>query len=327
MITTRAFRSAIAMLAVAAVFGVAADTAALAQAYPSRPVHFILPFPSGPTDITIRLYAQQLAQDWKQPAVVENRPGATGTIGTEVVAKAAPDGYTLLFTVDLPITMAPNLMKVPYDPQRDLIPIAAVVESTNVLVVNAASKIHSLAELVAAAKAKPGTLTYASAGNGSPGHLCGAMLGKQAGVEMIHVPYSGAAPAMNALLAGNVTMFCSPIQQALPQIKAGTLVPLGVASETESPLLPGLAPLTKTYPGLVLSQWFGVMAPAGTPPAITSAIEAEFKKISAEPDIKAKLTAMGLQPEWIAGPQLAKRIAKDTVNIRDFIAAANIHAD
>jgi len=327
MIDRRAFLPAIATAAFAALGGLAAAPPAPAQAYPSRAVHFILPFPSGPTDITLRLYTHELTQDWKQPAVVENRPGATGTIGTEIVAKAAPDGYTLLFTVDLPITMAPNLMKVPYNPQRDLVPIAAVVESTNVLVVNAASHIRSLADLVAAAKAKPGTLTYGSAGNGSPGHLCGSMIAKQAGIEMIHVPYPGAAPAMNALLAGNVTMFCSPIQQALPQIKAGTLVPLGVASETASPLLPDIAPLSKTYPGLVLSQWFGLMAPAGTPPAITGALEGEFKKISAEPDIKAKLTAMGLEPNWIGGHELAQRIAKDTGTIRDFIAAANIHAE
>ena len=327
MVDNRAVLSTIAMTVIAAIFDLTVQASALAQTYPSRAVHFILPFPSGPTDITLRLYTQQLAQDWKQPAVVENRPGATGTIGTEMVAKAAPDGYTLLFTVDLPITMAPNLIKVPYDPQHDLVPIAAVVESTNVLVVNAASKIHSLAELVAAAKAKPGTLTYASAGNGSPGHLCGAMLAKQAGVQMIHVPYSGAAPAMNALLAGNVTMFCSPIQQALPQIKAGTLVPLGVAAETESPLLPGVATLSRSYPGLVLSQWFGLMAPKGTPAPITTTLQDEFKKISAEPDIQAKLTAMGLQPEWLSGPQLAKRIANDTVKIHDFIAAANIHAE
>jgi tripartite-type tricarboxylate transporter receptor subunit TctC len=267
-----------------------------------------------------------LSQDWKQPAVVETRVGATGTVGTEMVVKAVPDGYTLLFTVDLPITMAPNLLKVPYDAQHDLIPIAAVVESTNVLVVNRASKIRSLAELVAEAKAKPGALTFASAGIGSPAHLCGEMIKQQAGIDMIHVPYTGAGPAMNALLAGSVTMFCSPIQQALPQIRAGTLVPLGVAAETESPLLPGVVPLSKSYPGLVLSQWFGLLAPKGTPAAITNTLRDEFKKISAEPDIKAKLAAIGLQPQWLGGHELAERIATDTVKIHDFMIAAHIHA-
>jgi tripartite-type tricarboxylate transporter receptor subunit TctC len=310
----------------AAVIVLAAPASVFAQAYPSRAIHFIMPFPPGPADVTLRLFVQKLSQDWKQPAVVETRVGATGTVGTEMVVKAAPDGYTLLFTVDLPITMAPNLLKVPYDAQHDLIPIAAVVESTNVLVVNRASKIRSLAELVAEAKAIPGVLTFASAGIGSPAHLCGEMIKQQAGIDMIHVPYTGAGPAMNALLAGNVTMFCSPIQQALPQIKAGSLVPLGVAAETESPLLPGVAPLSKSYPGLVLSQWFGLLAPKGTPAAITNTLRDEFKKISAEPDIKAKLTAIGLQPQSLGGHELAERIATDTVKIHDFMIAAHIHA-
>jgi tripartite-type tricarboxylate transporter receptor subunit TctC len=327
MTTRPAFFPAIAIAGAAAAFALAAPRSAYAQPYPSRPIHIIMPFPPGPADVTIRIYGQKLSEDWKQPAIVETRAGATGTVGTELVAKAAPDGYTLLFTVDLPITMAPNLIKVPYDPQRDLIPIAAVVESTNVLVVNAASGIHSLADLVAAAKAKPGVLSFSSAGIGSPAHLCGAMIDKQAGIDMIHVPYTGAGPAMNALVAGDVTMFCSPIQQALPFIKAGKLVPLGVAAAEESPLLPGVAPLSKTYPGLVLSQWFGLLAPKGTPAAITDALRDEFKKISAEPDIQAKLTAIGLQPHWLGSAELAQRIATDTVKIRDFMAAAHIHAE
>src|SRR5579863_2655018 len=175
MIGSRAFFRIVA----AVMMVLAASASALAQGYPSRAIHFIMPFPPGPADVTLRLYAQKLSQDWKQPAVVETRVGATGTVGTEMVVKAAPDGYTLLFTVDLPITMAPNLLKVPYDAQHDLIPIAAVVESTNVLVVNRASKIRSLAELVAEAKAKPGVLTFASAGIGSPAHLCGEMIKQQ----------------------------------------------------------------------------------------------------------------------------------------------------
>jgi tripartite-type tricarboxylate transporter receptor subunit TctC len=326
MINKLAFLSTFTM-AGAFAFLVAALSPVLAQTYPSRAIHFIIPFPPGPADATIRLYGQKLSEDWKQPAVVETRVGATGSIGTEMVVKAAPDGYTLLFTVDLPISMAPNLLKVPYDPQRDLIPIAAVVESQNVLVVKADSGIHSLAELVAAAKAKPGLLTYASAGIGSPGHLCGAMIAKQAGIDMLHVPYGGAGPSMNALVAGDVTMFCSPMQQALPFIEAGTLVPLGVAGPAESPLLPGVVPLSKTYPGLVMSNWFGLLAPKGTPAAITDALRDEFKKISAEPDIQSRLTAIGLQPEWLAGAEFSQRIADDTRKIREFIAAAHIHTE
>ena len=241
MSSKRVFNFAIATGTVL-VWLVALPGSLFSQDYPSRAIHFITPFPPGPADVVIRLYAPKLSQDWGQSAIIENRPGATGTIGTNAVAQATPDGYTLLFTVDLPITMAPNLLKVAYDPQRDLIPIAAVVEGQNVVVVNAKSGIHSLAELVAAAKAKPGVLTYSSAGNGSPGHLCGAMIAKQAGIDMIHVPYTGAGPSMNAILAGDVTMFCAPIGQALGFIRAGNVVPLGVVGPEPSPLLPEVAP-------------------------------------------------------------------------------------
>jgi len=300
--------------------------AAWAQAYPSRAVHFIMPFPvGGPADVVLRLYAPMLSKDWNQSAVVENRPGATGTIGTEVVVRAPPDGYTLLFAPDLPITMAPALLKPPYDPQRDLIPVAAVVEGELVLVVNPATGIHSLAELVAAAKAKPGALTFSSAGVGSPAHLCGEMIKQQTGIDMIHVPYTGAAPAMNAVLAGNVTMFCGPIGEALPFIKAGKVDALGVTGTKPSPQLPDLAPLAASYPGLVISNWFGLLAPAGTPAVAIDALQGEFKKISDTPEMQQKLLALGLDPSWISGPDLAKRIAKDLVKWRDFVAAANIH--
>src|SRR6516225_10947749 len=198
------FTSGAAMLA-------ATSQTARAQTYPTRPIHFVVPFPAGPNDALARLSGKKLSEDLKQPVVIDTRAGATGTIGAEVVARALPDGYTLLFTVDLPITMAPALLKLNYDVQRDLIPIAAVVKSDNVLVVHPATKIHSVAELVAEAKAKPGALTLASAGHASPAHMCGEMIKRQAGIDLIHVPYTSATAAMNAVLAGNVNMFCGPI--------------------------------------------------------------------------------------------------------------------
>ena len=242
------------------------------------------------------------------------------------MVKATPDGYTLLFTVDLPITIAPHLLKVPYDPQRDLIPIAAVVESQNALTVNASTGIRTLAELVAAAKAKPGVLTFASAGIGSPAHLCGEMIKRQAGIDMIHVPYKSAGPAMNALMAKDVTMFCGPIAQALSQIKAGKISALGVAGSKPSALLPGVAPLAATYPGLVMSNWFGLFAPAHTPTFVCEMLLAEFKKISADPELRSKLLTMGLEPIWISGDELSRQIAGDLAKWRDFIKEANIHA-
>ncbi|MGB6536966.1 MAG: tripartite tricarboxylate transporter substrate binding protein [Xanthobacteraceae bacterium] len=329
MISKRGFLSTIAMgVAVAGLdlLGLAGQSPAVAQAYPSRAIHIILPFPGGPTDLVTRLYAQRASQDWHEPAVVDTRPGATGSIGTEAVVQAKPDGYTLLFTVDLPITMAPNLLKVPYDPQRDLIPIAGVVESNDVLIVNAASGIKTLAELVAAAKAKPGALTFSSAGVGSPGHLCGEMIEHDAGVEMIHVPYKGAGPSLNALLAGNVTMACVPVAQALPFIRAAKVTALGVAGSKPSPLLPEVTPLSATYPGLVMTEWFGLFAPAHTSAAVCDKLAAEYKKIYGDPELQKKLTTIGLEPTWIAGPELSRKIKVDLKKWHDLMAAAGIHA-
>jgi tripartite-type tricarboxylate transporter receptor subunit TctC len=298
-----------------------------AQTYPTRPIHFVVPFPAGPNDALARLSGQKLSEDLKQPVVVDTRPGATGTIGAEVVVRALPDGYTLLFTVDLPITMAPALLKLNYDVQRDLIPIAAVVKSDNVLVVHPATKIHSMAELVAEAKAKPGTSTFASAGHASPAHMCGEMIKRQAGIDMVHVPYTSATAAMNAVLAGNVNMFCGPIGVALPQIKAGNVNALGVTGVKASPLLPGLAPLVASYPGLVISAWYGLFAPAGTPASVTSTLHDEFKKIFADPELQPTLLALGLNLEWVSGSDLVQKIAIDIAKWRDFIAAANIRAE
>ena len=300
---------------------------AQAQAYPTRPVHFVVPFPAGPNDALARLSGKKLSEDLKQPVVLDTRPGATGTIGAEVVVRAPPDGYTLLFTVDLPITMAPALLKLNYDVQRDLVPIAAVVKSDNVLVVHPATKIHSMAELVAEAKAKPGALTFASAGHASPAHMCGEMIKRQADIDMVHVPYTSATAAMNAVLAGNVNMFCGPIGVALPQVKAGNVYALGVTGVEASPLLPGITPLAASYPGLVISAWYGLFAPSGTPDSVTNILHDEFKKIFAEPEVQPTLLALGLTREWVSGSDLVQKIASDSAKWRDFTAAANIHAE
>jgi tripartite-type tricarboxylate transporter receptor subunit TctC len=196
-----------------------------------------------------------------------------------------------------------------------------------VLIVNAASGIHTLAELIAAAKAKPGVLTFASAGIGSPAHLCGEMIKQQAGVDMIHVPYKGAGPAMTAVLTGEVTMFCGPIAQSLPFIKAGKVNALGVSGPKPSTLLPGVDPLSVAFPGLVISNWFGVLAPVRTPPEICDKLRAEFKKIYDDPQLQEKLVSLGLQPNWIPGPDLARRIAEELEFYRKFVVAAKIHAE
>lgn len=327
MLKNRELLSAALVLAAALDFSFIAAGPSAAETYPTRAIHVIVPFPGGPSDILARLYAQKLSDQWKQPAVVEDRAGATGTIGTDAVVKASPDGYTLLFTVELPITMAPSLLKLHYDPQRDLLPVAAVAETENVLVATPSAGIRSVGDLVAAAKATPGKLTFSSAGYGSPAHLCGEMIKRQAGIDMVHVPYSAAAPAMNAILGGDVTLFCGPIGQALPFIQSGKAYALGVTGSNPSSLLPGVAPLATSYPGLIMSNWFGLLAPAHTPALVRDMLQDEFKAIAGDAELQRKLLAIGLEPTWISGADLAKRIASDTAKWREFMATADIHAD
>ncbi len=298
-----------------------------AQAYPSRPVHIVTPFPAGPSDALARLFAQRASDEWKQAVVVDTRAGATGTIGTEAVAKSNPDGTTLLFTVDLPITMAPALLKLRYDPQVDFFAVGQVARADNVLMVSAGSGIHSLSELVAAAKAKPGMLTFASAGNASPAHLCGEILKAAAGIDMIHVPYSGAAPAMNALLAGDVSAFCGPIPQGAPHIAAKTAIALGVTGETESAFLPGLPPLAAHYPGLVISSWYALYAPARTPSPVMETLRTELHKIFADTEMRTKLASLSIESEWVTGSELAQKIARETAKWRNVIESAHIRAN
>lgn len=302
--------------------------AAAQDAYPSKPVRFVVPFPAaGPLDVMARLYAQKLGDRWGRPVIVENRAGATGAIGAEAVAKAAPDGYTLLFTVDLPIVMAPALVKTPYDPKTDLVPVAAVGETMNMLVVHPSVGVSTVPELVAAAKAKPGALTFSSAGNASPGHVCGEMLKSAAGIDLTHVPYKGAAPAMQAALAGEVSMFCGPVTQGLPHVRSGKLRALGVTGERPSPLLPDLKPLSATFPGLVVSNWYAVFAPPKTPAAVLSTLRAELRRTYDDPEVRQRLDSLGMDPLWMEPAQVSAAIERDLARWGEVIRRANIKPD
>lgn len=301
---------------------------ALAQTYPDRAVRLITPFPAaGPLDLMARLYAQKLTERWGKPVVVENRVGATGTIGADAVVKAAADGYTLLFTVDLPIVKAPALFKPPYDVKKDLLPIAIFGDDMNMLVANPAIGANTLADLVALARSKPGVLTFSSAGNGSPGHLCGEMIKSAAGISLTHVPYKGAAPAMAATLAGEVSMFCGPIPQGLPHVKGGKLKALGVTGNAASSLVPDLRPLTATYPGLVVTNWYGAFAPVRTPAAIVQILLAELKRTSEDTDIRQKLASVGMDTVWIEGREMEAAIDRDLAKWTKVVRDANIKAD
>lgn len=302
-------------------FGPAAGYGA---AYPERPVKVIVPFPPGPTDTFARLYAKSLSDQLGQSFVVETRAGATGTIGAAVVARAAPDGYTLLATVDLPLVKAPNLLKLTYDPTKDLQPIAIVGEDSNILAAYPGAGIKTLRDLVAAAKAKPGTLYYASAGVGSPGQLCGEMINLGAGIKLSHVPYSGAGPAVTAVLSGDAQLFCGPVLALLPNIKSGKLIALAVTGAKPLPQLPGVKPLAETWPGLVVTSWYGFLAPAGTPPAVVDRLRQALQKAYDDGTIRERLDTAGIGPVWLDGSRAEDRLKADLAKWHGVIEQAGI---
>ncbi|HMH17624.1 MAG TPA: tripartite tricarboxylate transporter substrate binding protein, partial [Burkholderiales bacterium] len=241
-----------------------ASAGAFAQAYPNRPIHIVAPFPAGGGyDFLARLVGQEMSKTLGQPVIVENKSGANGNIGTDAVAKAAPDGYTLLMGGNSPLAMNVGLYpKLPYDPIKDFEPISRVATQPNLLAVHPKVPVTSLAELIQFAKANPGKLTYASNGNGSPQHLAAEQLKRMAGIDMLHVPYKGAAPNMSALLAGEVSLAFNIILLPLPHVQAGKLTGLAVASSKRSPLAPNIPTMTELGYPIDIDTWYGLLAPA-----------------------------------------------------------------
>ncbi len=288
---------------------------AWAQAYPTKPIRLVVPFPAGgTTDILARAAAQKLTEAWGQTVIVDNRPGAGGNIGSELVAKAAPDGYTLeMGTVGTHAINASLYAKMPYDHVKDFVPVILVAGVPNVLVVHPSVPVHSVAELIAYAKANPGKLNFASSGSGTSIHLSGELFKVMAGVQMAHVPYKGSAPAVQDLLGGQVQLMFDNLPSSLPHIKAGKLRALAVTSATRASALPDVPTVAEAgLPGFEASSWFGVLAPAGTPPAIVAKLNAEIAKWLATPEAQEKLSAQGANIASGTPEDFAKHIAGET---------------
>ena len=288
---------------------------ASAQAYPVKPIRIVVPFPpGGATDILARDVAQKLTEAWGQQVIVDNRPGAGGNIGSELVAHSAPDGYTLeMGTVGTHAINASLYAKMPYDHVKDFAPVILVAGVPNVLVVNNAVPANSVAELIAYAKANPGKLNFASSGNGTSIHLSGELFKVMAGVQMTHIPYKGSAPALQDLLGGQVQLMFDNLPPSLPQIKAGKVRALAVTSLTRAPALPDVPTVAESgLPGFEASSWFGILAPAGTPPAIVAKLNAEIAKWLATPEAKEKLAKQGANAAGGTPEDFAKHIAAET---------------
>jgi tripartite-type tricarboxylate transporter receptor subunit TctC len=262
-----------------------------AQAWPGRPLRWVLPYPAGGSgDVLTRTLAQQLATRLGQPVAVENRPGANGLIGSDAVAKAAPDGYTLLMGVIGPLSVLPHLVKMQYDPVKDLAPIAMLASVANIAVVRKDSPIKSLQELVEAARARPGELTYGTTGVGSSGQLSAGLLGGAAGVRFSNIGYGGGAPAMIDLLAGRLGFMFDNAPTAAARIRSGELRALATTAARRSGVMPEIPTVAELgYPGYEAGSWFGALAPAGTPPPVIERLNSELVAILRDPAVNAQL--------------------------------------
>jgi tripartite-type tricarboxylate transporter receptor subunit TctC len=277
----------------------AAASSAPAQDYPTRPVTIIVPFaPGGSADIGARMFAQKLTERLGKPVVVENRAGAGTVIGANAVAKAAPDGYTLLMGGSSALAYNVTLHKsLPYDPVRDFVPLAHVAAIPFVLVVQPSLPVQSVADLVKLAKDKPGHLAFGTAGIGSPAHLCGELLRGMTGIDITYIPYKGTAPAMTDFVAGHVPAMFVDLPPALPLIREGKMRALGVTSAARVPAAPEIAPLARVgVPGYDAGGWLMFVAPANTPPEIVRRLNHELKGITVLPEIRERFTGMGLIP-------------------------------
>ena len=270
--------------------------AAIAQAYPAKPIRMIVPFPpGGGTDIAARTIANKLSEDVKWTFVVENKPGAGGNLGVEQAVKSPADGYTLVIGQTSNLAINPALhAKLPYDPLRDLIPVALIVSAPVVFVVAASSRYTSLGDLLAAAKTDPGGVTFASPGNGTVSHLAGELLQRAAGVRLTHVPYKGASQALTDTLGGQVQSFMSSVPSALSQIRAGRLRAIAVSSATRARELPEVPTIAEAgYKGFEASTWYGLLAPARTPAPIIARLNAEVNRALKTPEVRERLAAEG----------------------------------
>lgn len=306
-------------------------TDAFAGEYPDRVVKFVVPFPpGGPTDALARHLAEGLHAQFPAGVVVDNRAGAGGNVGAEAVAKAEPDGYTILFGTSGPLAINKSLYsKLGYDPLTSFSPVIYIGSLPNVLVVNADLPVKSMSELIAYAKARPGQLTFASSGNGASSHLAGVLFNKMAGTDIVHVPYKGTGPALNDLLGGHVQMTFTDVLTALPHIQAGKLKALAVTSAERSKVLPDVPTAAEQgLPGFDVSVFFGVVAPKGTPPAVLATLNRAFAKALQDPNIRAAFTAQGIMLSTDMSPgALTAHMEKEGARWEKVISEAKVKLD
>ncbi len=303
--------------------------AQVAAPYPSKPVRLVTGFPGGgPTDLMARVLGEKLQAIWKQPIIVEARPGASGALSMEQLKNAPPDGYFLLMAPTNTMAVNPHLFpKLAYDPLKDFTLIARAANIDNVLTVNPSVPAKSLQELAALARGKPGELTFGSPANGSQAHLAGEFLNQHFGIKMVHVPYKGVGPAMNDLIGGQISMMFVPVANALPHIRSGKLLPIAIPTRERNASIPDVATFAQQgIPGFEAVTWFMLIAPAGLPAEVTAKIRADTATVLRDPDLRERLRAFGADPGAV-GEDLAAFLRADLARWGQVVRAAGIKAD
>jgi len=297
--------------------------------YPSRPIRFLVPYPpAGGTDIVARILAEPLAAVLGQPIIIDNRGGAAGNLGTDIVAKSASDGYTILFTLSSH-TINPELYdNLPFDVEKDFVPISLVALIPQILVANPSLPANNVHELIALAKSEPGKLNYASVGTGSPGHIAGELFKLKTGIDIVHVPYKGGGPAVTDTIAGQVQLLFVSLPAALQHVRAGRLKALAVTSDQRSQAAPEVPTIAESgVPECIVNSWYGALAPAKTPPAIVAKLQAAFAQVLARPEVKAKLFLQGAEAAPSTSAEFEQRIHAELNQWQYVIRAAKIRAE
>lgn len=303
---------------------------AVAQLFPAKPVRIVVTFtPGGAADILARTVGEKLTQSWGQQVIVENRPGASGIVGTEAVVRSAPDGYTLLLGYNSEIAVNPHLFrKLAYDPFKDLAPVSMVGITPMILVVTPTLPAKSLKELIALAKQRPRELVYASVGVASLANLAMQNFMRLNGIELVHVPYKGAAPALFDVIGGHAFMFFSGMPPAMPHVRAGKVRALAVSTQKRSPAAPEVPTVAESgYPGFDFANWFALFAPAGTPGDVIAGINTAVARALALPDVVERLKREGAEPSPNSPQQLARFVQKESAKYREIIQKTNIRVE
>jgi tripartite-type tricarboxylate transporter receptor subunit TctC len=308
---------------------VGAGMPVFAQDYPTKPIRFVVPYPpGGGTDIIARIVQAKLTQGLGQPVIIENRGGAGGAVGTEVVAKSAPDGYTILFTLSSH-TINPLLYKLPFDTEKDFAPISLVASLPQIIAAYPPLPVKNMQELIALAKAYPGKLNFASVGNGSPSHIAGELLKLKAGIDLVHIPYKGGGPAVADTVAGQVQFLIVSIPAAMSQVKSGRLRPIAVTTLKRSPAAPEIPTVAESagIPDYEVDSWYAMFAPAKTPPAIVARLQQEIARVVQLPEIKEKLLQQGADGVGGSSAELERVVKRELRKWEAVIRQAGIKVD